>query len=328
MTAVSAIVVHRDGRELLRACLESLRPALARVGGGAELIVVDNASSDGSRELVRERFPDVRLLTLDRNAGFAGGVSAGLRAAGGDWILTLNDDATVEPGAVRALLEAAESVPQVWSVASQMRFAADPDVINSAGIGVDSLGVAFDRLVGRSSAASEARPVEVFGASAGAALYRRSMLVELSGFDESFHIYLEDVDLAWRARMRGWRSLYAPGALVYHHHSATSGHSSSAKHYYVGRNRVRLLAKNLDGRHLRRWLVPIVAYEVAYTTYATVADGTLAPLRGRLVGLRDWRRLRRAFAEGRRPVALEPPQGLRAALGRRTAFKRWSLRAP
>lgn len=113
--------------------------------------------------------------------------------------------------------------------------------------------------------------------------------------------------------------MYAPAAIVYHHHSATAGHASAFKHFHVGLNRMRLLAKNAESRHLSRYVVPIAAYELAYLAYACVADRTLAPLRGRALGLRQWSSYRRT-GTGRRPVDLAPARGLRAALRRRTAW--------
>ena len=319
--AVSAIVVNHRRPELLGECLTALGVALGGLERGAEAIVVDNASGDRSCDMVRARFPAVRLIALPENLGFAGAVNVGLSEAGGEWVLLLNNDAVVAPRAVAELLAVGERDPGAGSVAAQMRFAEAPSVINSAGIGVDRLGVAYDRLLGEPVEASEARPVEVFGASAGTALYRRRMLDELGGFDSSFFFALEDVDLAWRARMAGWRCLYAPGAVVEHRHGATGRHQSAFKHYHVGLNRVRTLAKNADRAHLRRYGVAIVAFDACYVGYALLADRTLAPLRGRLGGLREWRAYRRAGAAGRAALELEPVRGLRAALRRRAAWK-------
>lgn len=316
MSAVSAVVVNYQGRAFIRDCVASVRAALD------DVVVVDNASSDGSAELVREEFPDVTMVELNRNAGFGAAVNAGLRHCSAPWVFLLNNDATVEPGAIAELLAVGEGGERVASVAAQMRFRVRPDLINSAGITVDRLGVASDRLLGCPVERSEIHPVEVFGASAGAALLRRSMLDELGGFDERFFVFLEDVDLAWRARMRGWRAMYAPAAVVHHHHSAAAGHGSAFKHYHVGRNRLRLLAKNADAAQLRRYGAGMVAYDLAQTAFVVARTRTLAPLRGRVAGLREWRAARRAGAEGRRPVELAPVGGPREALRRDRA---WSL---
>lgn len=320
MPRVSAIVVNRDRRDLLAECLKSLRSALERVEGGSELIVVDNGSSDGSADFVRQRFPEASLIALDQNTGFTGGFVRGLRAANGTWIMTLNNDATVELNAVTELLRVAESGPDVFAVAAQLRFAGRETVINSAGLGIDRLGIAYDRLVGQPVALSERAPTNVFGASAGAALYNRARLLDIGGPDESFFAFLEDADLAWRARMRGWRAIYAPDAVAHHWHSATAGHNSPFKHFLVGRNRVRLFAKNATLRHLVRYGAIALLYDLAYVCFAAVADRTLAPLHGRLVGITEWRAYRRGGMADRREVELEPIRGFRAALARRAAW--------
>jgi GT2 family glycosyltransferase len=318
---VSAVVVNYQGVRLLPRCLDALERSLDLYDGATELVVVDNGSDDGSAELVRRRFPGARLLELGHNSGFAGGVNAGVAASSGSWLLLVNSDMVLAPEAVRELVAVGARDGRTGSVAAQVLFASDPDVLNSAGIVVDRLGVARDRLLGRPLAESEQQPLPVFGASGGAALYRRSMLDELGGLDESFFLYLEDIDLAWRARMRGWGAMYAPGAVAHHAHSATSGHGSGFKYFYVGRNRVWLVAKNATGRQLLRNGLGMVLYDLGYVLYAAIADRTLAPLRGRLAGLRGWRRYRRAGAPGRGPVELAPAAGVRGALQRRSTWE-------
>jgi GT2 family glycosyltransferase len=313
---VSAVVVNYRQRDLLRSCLESLREALRRVDGGYEIIVVDNGSSDGSSAMVGAEFPEASLIELSANSGFAGGVSVGIQHAKGDWILCVNNDATVAPDAIDELLRTAESGGgEIGSVAAQMVFADQPGIINSAGIVVDMLGVASDRLLGEPVHASETTPVEVFGASAGAALYRRAMLEE-APFDETFFAYLEDVDVAWRAHMRGWKSIYVPTAVVRHHHSMTAVHGSPFKYYWTGRNRVRILARNATAGQLVRFGMFMLAFDLAYVGFVLVRDRSLAPVRGRIDGLRSWRADRRVGAPYRRDVELPDFLGLRAALRR------------
>jgi GT2 family glycosyltransferase len=313
---VSAIVVNFQQRDLLRACLTSLGEALDRLEDDHEIVVVDNGSSDDSVDMVRAEFPDVRLIQLTQNTGFAGGIGAGVRHSAGDWILSVNNDATVAPDAVVELLRVAECAgDEAGSVAARMMFADRPDVINSAGIEIDRLGVASDRLLGEPVAKSEREPVEVFGTSAGAGLYRRTMLDEVP-FDETFFAYYEDVDVAWRARMCGWRCVYAPSAIVYHHHSATARHGSPFKYYWSGRNRIRVLARNATGSQLRRYGLAMLAFDLLYASFVLVRDRSPAPIRGRIDGLRAWRLDRRAGASCRQPLELPPFLGLRAALRR------------
>jgi len=328
VTLVSAIVVTHRGGPLLDACLAALRTALARVDGETELLVVDNAAG----------VTGPGVLSLPENLGFAGGVAHGISQARGEWILLVNDDAEVEPEAVTALLAAAEraassvaalnaaapnsatpnsaapnsaapNTAAVGTVTGQVRFHGRRGVINTAGLELDCLGVAWDRLAG--APATDGGPVEeVFGASACVALYRRSMLDAVGGFDASFFAFGEDADVAWRARMGGWRALYVPESVAYHHGSATAGEASARKYFLVGRNRVRLLAKNATTAQLVRWGWAMLLYDLAYSLFVAVTDRTLAPLRGRLAGLREWRAYRRVGAPIRRPVELARPNPL------------------
>jgi hypothetical protein len=247
-------------------------------------------------------------------------VNVGIARTAGEWIVLLNNDATIEPDALVHVFSG--PIPDdVGGFAMQMRFVARPDIVNSAGIGLDVLGVAYDRLLGEPIDGQAALPAEVFGACGGAAVFRRAMLADVGGLDDRIFLYLDDVDVAWRARMAGWRTLYVPDAVVWHHHSATTRHGSDFKYFHVGRNRVRLLARNAGSRHLLRHGPAIVAHELAYVLYAAIADRSLAPLRGRVAGLREWRSLRTEGASRRRPIELERRRGLRAALRRRRAWQ-------
>ncbi len=315
--AVSTIIVNHERRDLLHMCLHSIERAHQAVEEDTELIVIDNGSKDGSVELVRERFPNVKVIALERNEGFAGGVSRGVAEASGEWIAVFNNDTTVEPDAITLMLEAGRSHTRVGSVAAQMRFADRRHILNSAGLELDRLGIAADRLVGlRLDEHRELEPYEVFGATGGAALVRRAMLEQVGGFDESFFAFFEDADLAWRAQAHGWRALYSPRSVVYHHHSATAQHGSPAKLYLVGRNRVRTLAKNAPTGMLVLNAPWMVAYDTAYVVFASMSGRTLAPLRGRLRGLREWRTYRQSGAEHRSPLRLRRPLGFRRALRR------------
>jgi GT2 family glycosyltransferase len=315
---ISVVIVAYRQRETLAEAVHTCLQAAEEVPGGAELIVVDNG---GLAPFVRERWPALALIEPGSNLGFAGGVQRGIAAARGDWVALVNDDARVEPEALARLLAAGERDARIGSVAAQVRFHADPTRVNSAGVEVDSLGVAIERLAGRPVAEAE-RPCEVFGASASVALYRTAMLSSLGGLDERFFAYLEDVDLAWRARAAGWTAVYEPRAIAYHHGSASSGEGSRRKYFLVGRNRVRLLARNATTAQLLRSLPGILLYELAYVLYAAAVDRTLAPLRGRLAGVREWRELRREHGGRRQAVALSPAsRGWIAALRMRRAYR-------
>jgi GT2 family glycosyltransferase len=316
---LSVVVVTYRRADLLEPCLKSLERAIDTAGAPTELLVIDTGSQPAAAELMKARFTRWELVPCE-NIGFAGAVTLALERTSGDWVALFNDDVTVESDSLEHLLEVGRQSPGIGSVAPQIRFDARRDTINSAGVEVDQLGMACDRLVDLPTASSETEPTDVFGASGGAALYRRAMLDDVGGFDASFFAYLEDVDVAWRAQMRGWRAVYAPRSVVYHHHSASFEHGSSLKHFLVGRNRVVLLAKNADRRQLCRYGLAMAAYDLAYVTYVGVTQRTLAPLRGRLNGLTVWRRYRGAAGVERRPLPFVPHKGLRAALRRHRAW--------
>jgi GT2 family glycosyltransferase len=316
---ISVVIIAYRQREALAEALQSSVRATADVPGGAELIVVDNG---GLAPFIRERWPSARLIEPGGNVGFAGGVQLGVAAASGDWVALVNDDARIERDALARLLAAGERDERIGSVAAQVRFQSDPTLINSAGVDVDSLGIATERLAGRPiEEARQAR--EVFGASGCFVLYRMAMLDAVGGMDERFFAYLEDVDLAWRARAAGWIAVYEPEAVADHRGSASSGAASQSKYFLVGRNRVRLLARNATTGQLVRALPGVLLYDLAYVAYVAFSDRTLAPLRGRIAGLRDWRSLRSSAREQRTEVKLgSASKGWLMALRQHRAYRR------
>lgn len=321
--AISVLVVAYRQREALTEALESCLAAAANVAEDVELIVIDNGEL---ASFVRDGFPSARVIEPAANLGFAGGVQRGLADARGEWIALVNDDARLDSQALAKLLDTGRREERTGSVAAQIRFASDPGRINSAGISVDSLGVASERLAGRPAGEADGAS-EVFGASGCVALYRRTMLDEVGGLDERFFAYLEDVDLAWRARSAGWRCVYEPGAVAYHQGSASTGEGSRRKYFLVGRNRVRLLARNATSVQLLRALPGILAYDPLYILYALISDHTIAPLRGRLAGMREWRALRAETRPSRRTVELSSGwKGWLAALRMRAAYRRLGSR--
>ena len=153
------------------------------------------------------------------------------------------------------------------------------------------------------------------------------MLTAIGGFDPAFFAYLEDVDVAWRARAAGWRAVYEPAAVAHHRGSATSREGSAFKYRLVGRNRMRLLAKNATGEQLLRYGVAMVAFDLAYVVFAGVTDRTVAPLMGRMQGLRGWRAARALGAATRGPARARPARsGWLGALGQWRGYRRGGTR--
>ncbi len=289
--SISVIIVNWNGRTLLRDCLASLEQQTTLL---AEIIVVDNGSTDNSVEWLQATHPDVKVVRLTENRGFAAGCNAGIAVATGSLIATLNNDTIADPRWLGALSLELCGRPDVGMVASRMVRRDQPDVVDSTGICLDVTAVAWDRRVGESAAVSEP-PTEIFGPCAGAALYRRELFDDVGLFDEDFFMFLEDVDLAWRARLAGWRCVYAPDARVLHWHSATAVENSPFKLFHLARNRVWTVVKNYPSPDVYFRLPAILLFDLGSILStllyprrgATAWSARLATLRGRLFALRQ-----------------------------------------
>ncbi|WP_448543244.1 glycosyltransferase family 2 protein [Roseiflexus sp.] len=280
---LSVIIVTWNGRRFLDACL---RAVTAQLHPDDEIIVVDNGSIDGTTVWLRHAWSAVRLVALPANLGFAGGVNVGLRVARGDLLLLLNNDAFVEPGCVPALVEALRDHPRSGAVAGVLTFDHRPDLVASAGITACRNGLALDLWTGRSVQSLPAAPQPVMGASGGLALYRRMMLDDIGLMAPDFFNYLEDVDLAWRAQLRGWECLVVPAARARHIYSATGGQGSPLKQRLLGRNRLRAIIRCFPSGVLRSCLPDILAYDTMALAYAALARQP-AMIAGRVEALRD-----------------------------------------
>jgi hypothetical protein len=208
----------------------------------------------------------------------------------------LNNDTRPETEWLEQLVSTAAATPDVGMVASKMLRATHPDQIDSAGVAVDWMGIVWDWRGGQPDTRDETMTSEVFGPCGGAALYSRAMLEAIGTFDEDFFAYMEDVDLAWRARLAGWRSLLQPQARVLHEHSATLGHSSPRKRFLLGRNKVWLLVKNYPNPWFARNLPLLLTYDAMAATYGAAMQRDGVAWQGRLAGLRQfgrfWRKRR------------------------------------
>jgi N-acetylglucosaminyl-diphospho-decaprenol L-rhamnosyltransferase len=268
-----------NGSERIGRALRSLREQSRPL----DLVVVDNGSSDGSLELLREEFPEVTVLALGRNIGFGPALNHAVREHRADPLILLNNDAECEPRFVEALLDAAaEGVQSVAGVLLQER---SPGLIDSAGVVADRTLMGFDHLHGEPLAAAAAA-ADPLGPTGGAALYDRTAFEAVGGFDERIFLYYEDLDLALRMAAAGARCRLAAGATALHAYSASLGAGSGAKFARTGWSR---------GYMLRRYGVMshpgdaarVLATEGAICAGQLLADRTAAGLRGRLRGWRD-----------------------------------------
>lgn len=283
MTArVSVIILNWNGRHFLKRCLQSL---FAQTFQDFQVVLVDNGSEDGSVSFLEKHFPQVRILTNQENRGFAAANNQAIRATDSEFIATLNNDTEVEPNWLEELVRAIETDERVGACASKMLFAHRPGMINSTGIALDRAGIAWDRQGGQKDNPDEIEIVKVFGACAGAALYRRAMLDEIGLFDEAFFAYLEDVDLAWRAQWADWKTLFVPTARVLHFHSGTGGEGSYFKNWHLGRNKVWVITKNYPWPQMLWYLPVILIYDLASIPYTLIWRGDWGPVLGRLAGL-------------------------------------------
>jgi GT2 family glycosyltransferase len=237
---ISVIIVNYNGKHLLEECLHSLTEQVFK---DFEVILVDNASSDGSVEFVRAAFPKVRVVVERENRGYGGGNNAGIRVSKGKYVVFLNNDTKADSRWLTELFAAAEKDERIGMFASRIMNYYDPGIIDNTGLLMYRDGIARGRGRLERHSGKYAKKDEVFFPSGCAGMYRRNMLDEVGFFDEDFFLYLEDIDIGLRAQLAGWRCLYVPDAVVYHKYSATVGPFSPSKAYLVERNRLWIVFK-------------------------------------------------------------------------------------
>ena len=291
------IVLTWNGRAWLDGCLAALA---AQTRPPTEVVVVDNASTDDSVRHLETRWPNVRVIALPSNVGFAAGNNRGAEDAATDCLVFLNNDTVVEPGWLDALVRAAGADAGRGLVTSKIVYLDQPDVVDSAGDGYLRCGGGFKYGHGEPvSGWHQSR--EVFGACGAAFLIRRTLFQELGGFDESFFVVYEDVDLSYRAQLRGARVWYAADAVVRHAGSASMGRVSDLAVYCGQRNLEWTWLKNTPGRLLWRSLPAHLAYTAAGAV-GYLRQGRFGPwLLGKWAAARGIGRIWRA--RGRAPAA-------------------------
>ncbi len=238
---ISIIVVNWNGRAFLQECLDSL---LAQTYPRREVVVVDNASTDGSVAWLKSQYGTrITVIENSHNDGFGTGMNIGFQAATGDFFAILNNDAVAAPRWLEELLTGMFVDPAVGMCACKVLFAHDPRLINSAGNFLYPDGVSARRGFQELDTGQYDRVEETLFPDGSAALYRKAMLDEIGGFDEQFFVYSEDTELGLRGWLMGWRCLYIPTAVVYHAHSGTMSRFSPKKALLVERNRLWVAVK-------------------------------------------------------------------------------------
>lgn len=244
----SIIIPNWNGAKFLPTCLDALAK---QTYPHIEVIVADNASHDGSQALIQKQYPAVKLIELPENRGFTGACNAGLEAAQGEFVALLNNDTEVDVGWAAAVVDAFQRHSEIGIVASKMLLFEKRDHIHTAGDYFTVDGRAGNRGVWQEDKGQFDTEEYVFSACGGSSAYRRAMLDKIGLLDDDFFFSLEDIDLAWRAQLTGWRCLYTPRAIVYHHLSATGGGVTAS--YYDGRNLIFTLVKNYPSALWRKY---------------------------------------------------------------------------
>jgi hypothetical protein len=291
------IILNYNGRHLLDDCLQSL----ARLTTPVDIVVADNGSSDGSVEHLRAHWPTVRGLAFERNLGFAGGYNRALAQAECEWAVLLNNDAALAPNWLEILLAAAQGHPRAAILGGKLLFSGGRvpgRVIQCAGASYTDAGTAFEIGWGQADQGQYDQARAVASIPGAAMLIRRSVFLELGGFDADYFAYLEDVDLCWRAWLAGYEVWYIPAAEARHHFGASGGgRTSPFRIRQMQRNRYANMLKHFEPGTLLSGLITSAAYD-AYRVLEFSARGQWDGLRALALGNVDvCRNLSKVLAE-------------------------------
>lgn len=277
--SVAVVVPNWNGRHLLPECLETL----ARQTIPTRVIVVDNGSEDGSADFVKSRYPDVLLVELAHNHGFAGGVNRGIQAAmaeGAEFVALFNNDARADEAWLEHLVSSMRAHDDVGIVTSKV-LQADGRHFDAAGSSYSVWGLPVPRGREELDVGQYDSPEYVFSGIGGASLYRAQLLSEIGLFDEDFFIYFEDDDLGFRAQLAGWKALYQPKSLAYHRLSATMSKQPRLSRHHMIKNCFFVFHKDMPMplylRYLPRFAVGflvVVGITAKQGHYAAIATGT------------------------------------------------------
>ncbi|MFN8489155.1 MAG: glycosyltransferase family 2 protein [Caldilineaceae bacterium] len=280
---LSVIIPTYNGQRFLATVLDALQRQTFQ---DFEVILADDASSDDTVTFVETHYPAVRLLVNRRNLGFVKTCNLAVVAARAPVIVLLNNDTEPEPTWLAELVKTLCANPQAAIVTSKLLLFDQRNKLHTTGDLMGADGIPRNRGVWEEDRGQYDQQTEVFSGSGGGSAYRKDLWQQLGGFDEAFWMYLEDVDFAFRAQLLGWRTVFAPQARVYHHLSATGGGVLAS--YYVGRNTIWTIVKNMPDRLFWRNLPAIIASQLKVTLDALRnfrGEAARARLRGQWAGL-------------------------------------------
>lgn len=295
---VSISIVTWNSRRFMPGCLDSIH---GQTLGDFSILAIDNDSQDKTAQLLEEKYPEIKVIRNSRNLGFAKAHNQGIRFSKSEYVLVANPDIVMEPDCLAEMVAAMDADKKLGSVGCKLlrmkaestdldrTYGEKTDLIDSAGLSMRRSRKAIDRGQGEKDAGQYDRQEEVFGITGALVLYRRQALedavYEGEYFDGDFSSYKEDVDLAWRMRLLGWKSLYVPSAVSYHFRAVGSGSDPSIGdvvrsrrsqpkliRYYSYRNHLMCLAKNLLGRNFLRDFFYIMGYELKKLGYFIIFE--------------------------------------------------------
>lgn len=272
---VSIVIPNWNGKRFLKSCLDSINE---QSYGKVETWIVDNGSSDGSVELLKESYPEVKLVCFDHNTGFAPAVNAGIRASSGEFVALINNDTIVDRDWVKELVEVLGTRPELGSVGCKMLGYEDPEILDGVGDGYRRGGLPGRIGHGEKDIGLFNKERYILGACGGAAMYKRSLFDDIGMFDDDYFAYLEDVDMALRAQSAGYKCLYVPSAVIYHLGCGTTGSGYSDLVVSLSaQNNLNTIVKNIPLQLLIKFIPHILFWQAYYLAVVIVRGGKIIP---------------------------------------------------
>lgn len=260
MIKISVIIPSWNGKNLLEECLASAEDQSFK---DFDITVVDNSSTDGTVEFLSKFFPRVRVIKMAQNSGFAKAINSAVKASQAEYIATLNNDTVLDKNWLKSLIETAEKHPEVASVSSKLLNYYHKDIIDGVGISINEVGQARSIGYQEKDKGQYDNLKYIFGATGGAALFRRDIFIKVGLFDENYFMYSEEVDWAFRAQFLGYKSIFCPKAIVYHKHKATSSKMPQKLEYWQFKNMSQTIIKDMPTKIILknfRWLKIILVH--------------------------------------------------------------------
>jgi hypothetical protein len=261
--SVSVVILSYNSKEDLKECIPSL---ISQTYQDFEIIVVDNASTDGSEEFIKANYPGIKIVQTGKNLGYAAGNNAGFEVAEGEYIVVVNPDTVADPEWLAKLIEPLENDPTITATTSKVLIYYQKDKINTCANTAHYTGLTFCR--GLNKSASELDSCQPVGAVSGCSFAIRSdMLKNINGFDSDFFLYQEDADLSWRIRFAGGKIMYVPESVIYHKYKLSI---APWKEFYLERNRYLILLKNFSLKTLLLLLPVLIVTEIVTMGHAVL----------------------------------------------------------